>query len=246
MIRRRRDPWKLLRLRRTVQIVFFLVLMFLLVRFLLGRGSKSGVPLIVAGIVTVVLSLSLGRVWCGWVCPVNTVLDQVHFKGAFRRGARISDRWRIVKYAALVFTAAAIILTASPAGDARAASASWPVGWVIAVLIGLGAIIALEAVADHFFCRYLCPLGGAVALLAKIAPMRRIVRSHCNDCSVCVDACPLGAVDPRRDFTNDPGECSVCFDCLVVCTSSSNGFSFSRARPSQTKDSLPEVSGGAR
>jgi polyferredoxin len=229
-----------------VQIGFFLILMFLLVRFLLGRASKSGGPLMVAGIVTGILSLSLGRVWCGWVCPVNTVLDQVHFKGAFRRGARISDRWRIVKYAALVFTAAAIILTASPAGDGQAASAASPVGWVIAALIGLGIIIGLEALAEHFFCRYLCPLGGAVALLAKVAPMRRIVRPHCNDCSICVDACPLGAIDPRRGFTNDPGECSVCIECLTACTSSSNGFSFSWARSAHAKDGLTEISGGAQ
>ncbi|MGD2252548.1 MAG: 4Fe-4S binding protein [Anaerolineales bacterium] len=246
MIRKRRDPWKLRRLRQMVQIGFFLILMFLLVRFLLGRASKSGGPLMVAGIVTGILSLSLGRVWCGWVCPVNTVLDQVHFKGALRRGARISDRWRIVKYVALGLTVAAIILTASPAGDDQAASAASSIGWVIAALIGLGAVIGLEALADHFFCRYLCPLGGAVALLAKIAPMRRIVRPHCNDCSICVDACPLGAIDPRRGFTNDPGECSVCLDCLTACTSSSNGFSFSRGGPTQTKTGLSKVSGVAR
>ena len=56
--------------------------------------------------------------------------------------------------------------------------------------------------------------------------MHRIIRSHCNDCSVCVDACPMGVVNPNQEFTNDKGECSVCIDCMAVCTSSSTGFKF--------------------
>ena len=99
---------------------------------------------------------------------------------------------------------------------------------IAAIILGLAASVGLNLIADLFFCRYLCPLGGAVALVARIAPMRRIVRVHCNDCSVCVDACPMGTIDPARGFTNDSSECTVCMDCLTACTSSSNGFQFSR------------------
>jgi ferredoxin-type protein NapH len=237
MTTKRRDPFKVRRLRQIVQIVFLLVLTFLLVKAFFGRVLGSWVPLLALTLTITILTLILGRVWCGWVCPVNTVLDWVHFDGAIERGARLSDRWRTVKYVLLF-----LILAAEPLGLWRSISAliggisqgtGLPPnqrllmgGGVLA--LSLAAIVSLDAIAEHFWCRYLCPLGGAVALLSKIAPMRRIVRVHCNDCSVCVDACPLGAIDPRHGFVNDPGECTVCIDCLTSCTSSSNGFQFLR------------------
>ena len=223
MPQRRRDPLILQRIRKVVQLVFFFLLIFLLVRFIWGSTPKSGGPLLVTAILMAVLSLILGRVWCGWACPVNSILERVHFRGALQRSARIDNRWRYFKYGVLVVTVAIILWSVLQPITAKEATRASIVGWITGALIG---IVGLEAITDHFFCRYLCPLGGAVALLAKIAPMRRIVRSHCNDCSVCVDACPVGIIDHRQSFTNDRGECTVCLDCLVVCTSSSNGFSF--------------------
>jgi polyferredoxin len=237
MTPKRRNPYKVRRLRQIVQIVFLLIFTFLLVKALLGRVLGSWVPLFALTLTTAILTLILGRVWCGWVCPVNTVLNWVHFEGATKRGARLSDRWRTVKYGLLFLILAAVplglwrsvsdLIVAGSQGPGQPPNQRLLMGGGVLVL-SLSAIVSLDAIAKHFWCRYLCPLGGAVALLSKIAPMRRIVRGHCNDCSVCVDTCPLGAIDPRRGFVNDPAECNVCIDCLTSCTSSSNGFQFLR------------------
>lgn len=226
MIKKRRNPYKLQRLRQIVQIVFLMVFTFLLVKALFGRVLGSWVPLLIMILTTAILTLVLGRVWCGWVCPLGTILYWTRFKGAIERGLRLSNRWWMVKYVLLflVLTLALLGLV-HPALDWMGKNA---VASGIVIILVLGASVGLNFFADLFWCRYLCPLGGAVALLSKIAPMRRIVRVHCNDCSVCVDACPMGAIDPQRSFINDPSECTVCIDCLVSCTSSSNGFQFSR------------------
>jgi polyferredoxin len=226
MIRKRRDPFKLRRLRQIIQFVFLAAFAFLLVKALFGRVLGSYVPLLVVGLITAVLTLLLGRVWCGWVCPMGTVLTWTRFRGALERGERLSHRWWAVKYVLLLLILAAALLGLGPPvldwmGENAVTSGT-------AITLLLAASVGLNYFADLFWCRYLCPLGGALALLSRISPMRRTVRDHCNDCSVCVDACPMGCVDPRRGFANDPGGCTVCIDCLPACTSSSNGFQFSR------------------
>ena len=226
MIKKRRDPYKLRRLRQIVQIAFLLVLTFLLVNALFGRVLGSWVPLWVLTLTTIILTLVLGRVWCGWVCPVGTILYWTRFKGAIERGARLSNRWWTVKYVLLLLIVAAALLgLVRPALDWMGKNL---VASGIVIILVLATSVGLNLITDLFWCRYLCPLGGAVALLSKIAPMRRNVRLHCNECSVCVDACPMGAIDPRRGFVNDPGACTVCIDCMTACTSSSNGFRFTR------------------
>lgn len=226
MSKKRRDPYKLRRLRQIVQIVFLVGFTFLLANALFGRILESRIPLLIMTLITTILTLVLGRVFCGWVCPLGTVLYWIRFKGATERGQRLSNRWSTVKYVLLfLILAAALLGLVHPALDWVRKNA---VVSAIVIILGLAVSVGLNLLADLFWCRYLCPLGGAVALLSKVAPMRRFVRGHCNDCSVCVDACPMGAVDPRRGFVNDPGECTVCIDCLTACTSSSNGFQFSR------------------
>lgn len=239
MIRRRRDPYKLRRLRQITQIGFFLVFSILMIRALSTPIPRKGGPLLVVAGTTVILTLILGRVWCGWVCPVNTVLDRTRFIGAIDRGGRLSDRWRMLKYVLLILIAIASFLgLLRPAMDWMG---KHPIAVGISIVLLFAAIVSLNYIADLFWCRYLCPLGGAVAFLSKIAPMRRIVRTHCNDCAVCVDACAMGAIDPKRGFVNDPGECTVCFDCLTACTSSSNGFQFSIPRTSTRHHSVVET-----
>ena len=226
MVRKRRDPLKLKRLRTVTQFAFLVVFSLLLVKALFGRVLGSWTPLLGLTIATLMLTLVLGRVWCGWVCPMGTILYWTRFKGAIERGERLSSRWWAVKYTVLVLIlAVALIGLLGPILNwmGRNVMASG-----IIAFLGLCASVGLNYVADLFWCRYLCPLGGALALLSRIAPMRRIVRVHCNDCSVCVDACPMGAVDPQHGFVNDPGGCTVCIDCMPACTSSSNGFTFSR------------------
>jgi polyferredoxin len=230
MIRKRRDPSKLRRLRQIVQLVFLAAFAFLLVKAVFGRVLGSYVPLLVLTLFTLILTLVLGRVWCGWVCPMGTVLYWTRFKGAIERGERLSGRWWAVKYVLLVLILAAVLLgLVPPVLDWMSENA---VASGTAITLLLAASVGLNLVADLFWCRYLCPLGGALALLARVAPMRRVVRreghAQCNDCSACVDACPMGCIDPRHGFVNDPGGCTVCVDCLPACTSSSNGFQFSR------------------
>lgn len=225
-----------------------------------------------AGLI-LLLTLALGRAWCGWLCPLGTVLGLVRFQRARGGRSRLSPRWRGVKYLILfVILFGALlanqtvmildpitILTRSlttvimPGLNLivtlvertlypfslfrgplevmerllRGAILPYRQGFFQAnVLIALlfVSILSLNWVAERFWCRTLCPLGGLLALISKVSWLRRVVGPGCNRCRYCTHDCTMGTADPARDFASDPGECILCMACLAVCPQQANSF----------------------
>ena len=232
-------------------------------------ASRSWIPRLALALITVGLTLGFGRVWCGWLCPLGTLLDWVAFRSARRRAARISPRWRAVKNVLLLLTLVAalfgnlsllvldplalftrtmttVILPAlnyavtaveralypipalRPAIDWAERALRGPVLPVIQPVFAMStfiallfiAVLALNALADRFWCRYLCPLGALLGLMSKVSLLRPVVRTACNRCGHCMDVCRVDAIDTRQGYEIISGECTVCLDCLAVCPQS--------------------------
>ena len=83
----------------------------------------------------------------------------------------------------------------------------------LALFVG---VVAANWVAPRFWCRYLCPLGAALGLLGRWAPLRRRLGANCNGCGRCVGECAMGAIDPQTNVA-DPAECILCLGCRDVC-----------------------------
>jgi polyferredoxin len=81
-------------------------------------------------------------------------------------------------------------------------------------------ILFLNVFAERFWCRSLCPLGGLLGLVSKIALFRRTVSEECTHCAQCPKTCPTGTINPDRHFSSDTSECIMCLDCLETCPSS--------------------------
>jgi polyferredoxin len=62
-------------------------------------------------LITVALTLALGRVWCGWLCPLGTTLDLFPLRRRRNHGEGPSDLWRQAKYALLLTILAGALLT---------------------------------------------------------------------------------------------------------------------------------------
>jgi len=116
------------RVRQAVQLVLLAVFLFLvwtttkagvaklpvsifsrfdpLMAFVAMVGSKSVIGYAIGGLITIIATLALARFWCGWICPLGTVLDLY----GPRVTPRIPNKLRQVKYFLLfAFVAAALL-----------------------------------------------------------------------------------------------------------------------------------------
>ena len=261
-----RRRWQLLRrLRQLIQYFSLALFLYLFVRTTSEGGSpiplnlfarldpllalntmlagRSAIPTFAPAIITVLATLALGRIWCGWICPLGTVLDS--FGTNVREG--IPERLRQVKYFLLFVVIAAALLASLPlmwldpitillrplAGTIYPAillemttSAGRhfqdPVVYPVLAL-PLVIILGLNLVARRFWCRYLCPLGALVALLSKFSWLKRFAGDSCPECKQCVSQCPMDTIN-QEDFSSDPGECLQCLNCLARCGDASLAF----------------------
>ena len=238
-------------------------------------ATRAWIPRIGLALITVVLTLLVGRFWCGWLCPLGTILEWVRFPRA--AGRQVNPRWRSVKYVLLIATLGAallgsltllifdpitiitrtmttVVLPGLNFTITAVERALWPVeflrgplyavetalrGAVLPVdqpafrqnvLLGavFAGVLALNALADRFWCRYLCPLGALLGLLSKLSMIRPKPGATCNRCGVCAGICRLEAIEPRRKYEVIASECTVCLDCMAGCPQSGYGFAVHR------------------
>ena len=69
---------------------------------------------------------------------------------------------------------------------------------------------------ERFYCRYVCPLGGGLAIPARLHMFRWLKRyKECgNPCQVCANDCPVQAIHPTGEI--NPNECISCLNCQVL------------------------------
>ena len=223
--------------------------------------------------ITLALTLVLGRVFCGWVCPLGTILDGFHRLVGRRRSVspaaerqRVPGRWQWGKYALLAavlgaaaggvpivgyFDPFAVLVRAMTfAVDPLLNSAArgpfeWlyrhggegvtrisepvyeflrnhalPLNGAVYLLPGVSlALLALLLLAElfqrRFWCRNLCPLGGMLALFARVPLLRRRPPRACGTCLECASDCRMDAFDGQHRLV--PPHCNLCMDCAADC-----------------------------
>ena len=199
----------------------------------LGAGTLPGALVWAAALIG--LTLLLGRVFCGWICPLGTLqqLSSRLFSPRTRRESLHVNRYR--RWYAVKYYVLAAMLVGALAGTLQTglldplslaarglASGLWPVlpggrpspgGWVAALL--LLAILAASRWIPRLFCRAFCPLGALLGVFSRFAVFRiRRTSDACTSCKLCAFACQ-GADEPLG--SHRVGECMVCLNCLPGC-----------------------------
>ncbi|MBN1315926.1 MAG: 4Fe-4S binding protein, partial [Anaerolineales bacterium] len=207
-------------------------------------ASRKIILTFIPAILLVIATIFLGRFWCGWICPLGSVLD---LYGSIRR-KNIPEGMRKVKYLllaiiivgallgnlSLLFLDPITIFVRSLSGvffpalaNAIKPPAEGELGLVIQpVLITLFVLVLLlNIISKRFWCRYLCPLGALLGLISKISWLKRRVGEGCAKCGHCVPVCPMDAIDDEL-YSSDSGECIQCLNCEEKCPMAVTGLAY--------------------
>jgi len=193
-------------------------------------------PFILTALIPVIVTVLLGRVFCGWICPATFIYELNDTLAAWMRraGVPLGDKTydKRLKYLVLVVGLIASMLLGSvvtaaiypPAiigrelyyAIAQGALGTGAVFFILTILFDL-------LVARRGFCRYICPGGALYSLLGRYRLLRiqRVV-SQCNDCKKCNVVCEFG-LDPLQDGFGQ--ECNNCTACIAVCPTDALKFS---------------------
>jgi polyferredoxin len=187
-------------------------------------------------IATLGVSLVAGRAFCGWLCPLGAIQDFVaewtrkllgekrHIRGKpsktilpLRLPASIDRPLRYAKYIVLPWIVIGSLFTAfPPLREFCPVRAVFGLHMTSLLWITLAVFLAGSILVERFWCKYLCPLGAALAIFNKISPVRIVSDAdHCNNCRRCDIECSMGIQDVP-DNLSDP-ECIRCMECLETC-----------------------------
>ncbi len=177
-------------------------------------------------------TIASGAAFCGWICPFGTLQDALTW---LRERVRIPaidvpeklDRW--MRYGRYVTLALILYMTVSTAklwfADYDPYRTIFGLGWIFefnaveqwpAYTIAL-AILGASFFIPRFWCKYTCPLGGALSLLSHVSLLRiRRTESTCKGCALCARPCPVGiAVEKANPLVST--NCIGCLACVETC-----------------------------
>ena len=163
-------------------------------------------------------------VFCGWLCPFGTLQELTNHL-AQRLGIKqieipfgLHERLWMIKYVVFVGILALSlrsILLAFQLAEVEPFKTAitmkfareWPFVLYAGLLVFAGLFI------ERFYCRYLCPLGAALAIPARMRMFEWLKRyRECgSECQVCARRCTVQAIHPLGQI--NPNECIYCLKC---------------------------------
>ncbi|MBI5247607.1 MAG: 4Fe-4S binding protein [Elusimicrobia bacterium] len=218
-------------------------------------ATRSLLSVLAAGaIIPLIATVLLGRVYCGWICPIGLLMPLIRRLRALVvflelpvRDIRFSKN---NKYALLAASGLIALIGGLPLlhyiyppailsreshsfvtvlfDRAESGVFTFPWSFYSGGMIFLGLVALVEvAVAPGFWCATLCPGGALYSALSRFRILRvKRVKSACIDCDICDKKCPM-QLQPMTDKTG--AECDSCGVCIDVCPTRALSIRFSRS-----------------
>ncbi|GHB16704.1 FMN-binding protein [Pseudovibrio japonicus] len=165
--------------------------------------------------------------YCGWLCPFGALQELTNRIAKFFKVPQITLPWGLherlwaVKYMIFLGLFGLSLYSLSVAEHyaeiepfKTAIIMKFQRGWPF-VLFAV-ALLTAGLFIERFYCRYLCPLGAALAIPARLRMFDWLKRyKECgNPCARCEKECMVGAIHPEGHI--NPNECLNCLHCQVL------------------------------
>lgn len=202
-------------------------------------GDVTGHMIAYVQLAAVVLAaLIVGRVFCGWACPMGATQYFLYRKESGKKVRRFEisrERHNILrwtKYVVLVVLIGLVLLTRQPVyQEIDPFKALFNLDFSLGVpLLFLVVLLAVSIVIGFPWCKYVCPLGALLGLFQRFSIFKIRFSDACTNCGVChTVACDYMAIEPGDPCpTVNQMECVRCGECLSRCPF--NAISFTAKR----------------
>ncbi len=175
-------------------------------------------------------AILLGKIFCGWFCPLGTLGEWSRKLGKKLGIKKIEVKgWPDILLRPLKYVLLGVILY-----FAWSLGELFYKGWcpwsafmtvfepdelIEDVLMGgiiLLVVLGLSLSIERFFCRYLCPLGAAIMIFNRLSFLKPVRSSTCGACKECEKVCPVGIKIADMEKIND-SNCIRCYKCIDKC-----------------------------
>lgn len=163
---------------------------------------------------SILLAAFFGRFYCGFACPINTLMRPVSWLGKKLgiQKKQVPGFLKTQKPRWIVFGLFAIGLGYTIYTITQGRKFPLPL-----IIIPLGLLTAFF-INEKSWHRYLCPWGVLFSLTARFSK-RGMKAKDCTGCSICKTNCPGDAIvmEKGKGAVVDPTHCLLCFECKEKC-----------------------------